>query len=41
MYQLELYHLGDQCEPGIIIDDILNIRQKTLFMLGNFTPLHI
>ena len=34
MYQIELYHLGDQCAPGIIIDDILNIHNKTLFMLG-------
>lgn len=34
MYDLDLCHLGNQCGPGIIIDDILNIRKKTLFMLG-------
>jgi hypothetical protein len=34
MYSLNLYHLGDNCEPGIIINDILNIKTKTLFMLG-------
>ena len=34
MYNLDLCHLGNQCAPGIIIDDILNIRKKTLFMLG-------
>uniref|UniRef100_A0A6C0LCY7 Papain-like cysteine peptidase n=1 Tax=viral metagenome TaxID=1070528 RepID=A0A6C0LCY7_9ZZZZ len=34
MYNLDLCHLGNQCAPGIIIDDILNVRKKTLFMLG-------
>lgn len=37
MYQLDLCHLGDHCAPGIIIDDILNIHKKTLFMLGVYT----
>ena len=31
---VELCHLGDNCAPGIIINDILHIRQKCLFMLG-------
>jgi hypothetical protein len=34
MYKVDLCHLGDACAPGIIIDEILNIRKKTLFMLG-------
>jgi len=34
MYYFDLCHLGNQCAPGIIIDDILNIRKKTLCMLG-------
>ena len=37
MYSLNLYHLGDHCEPGIIINDILNIKTKTLFMLGVYS----
>lgn len=36
MENLELCHFGDQCAPGIIMDDILNIRKKHLFMLGIF-----
>lgn len=34
MTRLDLCHLGEQCGPGIIIDDILNIHKKCLFMLG-------
>ena len=34
---VELYHFGDQCAPGIIIDDILKINKKTLFMLGFYS----
>lgn len=34
MYNLDLCHFGNQCAPGIIIDDILNICKKYLFMLG-------
>lgn len=37
MYDLDLCHLGDKCAPGIIIDDILNIRKKCLFMLGKYS----
>lgn len=33
---LVINHFGDRCQPGIIIDDILNIREKKLFMLGIF-----
>lgn len=36
MYNLDLCHFGNQCAPGIIIDDILNIRKKYLFMLGMY-----
>ena len=36
MYNLDLCHFGNQCAPGILIDDILNIHKKTLFMLGIF-----
>ena len=36
MYEIDLFHLGDNCAPGIIIDDILHIKKKCLFMLGNF-----
>src|SRR3989339_814590 len=36
MKEIELYHLGDFCEPGIIINDILNDKKKLLFMLGNY-----
>lgn len=36
MYQVDLCHLGDRCQPGILIDDILNIHQKSLFMLGEY-----
>ena len=31
---ISLYHLGDRCGPGIIIDDILKQKKKCLFMLG-------
>lgn len=34
MYNIDLCHLGDNCGPGILIDDILNIHKKCLFMLG-------
>ena len=34
MYSVDLCHLGDNCEPGILINDILNIDKKTLFMLA-------
>ena len=30
----DLYHFGDQCAPGIIIDDILKQKKKKLFMLA-------
>lgn len=30
-------HFGDQCAPGIIIDDILQIRTKLPFVLGHFS----
>jgi len=36
MYNVDLCHLGDACASGIIIDEILNIRKKTLFMLGMY-----
>ena len=29
-----MYHFGDQCAPGIIIDDILKQKKKKLFMLA-------
>jgi hypothetical protein len=35
-YNVELCHFGDDCAPGIIIDDILNIHKKQLFMLGYY-----
>jgi hypothetical protein len=31
-----LYFLGDQCAPGILINDILHDKMKKLFMLGIF-----
>jgi hypothetical protein len=34
MYTFDLCHLGDNCAPGIIMSECLNIRKKTLFMLG-------
>jgi len=34
MYNIEFCHLGDNCAPGIIIDDILNQKIPNLFMLG-------
>jgi hypothetical protein len=34
LYMLELCHLGDDCAPGIIINDILKQKEKHLFMLG-------
>ena len=36
MNNIDLVHLGDFCEPGIIIDEILNINKKHLFMLGGY-----
>jgi len=36
MYKIDLCHLGNNCEPGIIIDKILTINKKTLFMLGMY-----
>ena len=33
-YNVDLFHFGDNCAPGIIIDDILNIHKKQLFMLA-------
>jgi hypothetical protein len=36
MSNIELCHLGDDCVPGIIIDDILDKHKKCLFMLGVF-----
>jgi len=35
--KIELLHWGDQCAPGIIIDDILFQNKKTLFMLGIYS----
>ena len=32
--EINLIHFGDQCAPGIIIEDILKIKKKQLFMLG-------
>ena len=37
MYIVDLCHFGDQCAPGIIIDDILKQQIKTLFMLGLYS----
>jgi hypothetical protein len=34
MYKIDLCHLGNNCEPGILIDKILKNNKKTLFMLG-------
>lgn len=34
---IDLLYFGDHCGPGIIIWDILNRRDKLLFMLGAFT----
>jgi len=34
MSNIELCHLGDDCAPGIIINDILHRDKKHLFMLG-------
>ena len=34
MANIELCHFGDHCEPGILIDDILKLKKKGLFMLG-------
>lgn len=37
MYTTDLQHLGDKCEPYIIINDILQINKtKTLFMLAKY-----
>jgi len=37
----DLMYFGDHCAPGIIIWDILNKRDKLLFMLGAFKIDHI
>jgi hypothetical protein len=34
MYNIDLCHFGNNCAPGIIIDELLNIKKKTLFMLA-------
>jgi len=34
MSKIDLCHFGEFCEPGIIINDILEINKKNLFMLG-------
>lgn len=34
MYKIDLCHIGDNCEPGMLIDSILSINKKCLFMLG-------
>ena len=31
---IDLYHFGDQCAPGIIINDILKQKNKKMFMLA-------
>jgi len=35
-YAVDLCHFGEDCAPGIIINDILNQKDKLLFMLGNY-----
>ena len=32
--KIKLVHFGNDCAPGIIINDILNIKDKQLFQLG-------
>jgi hypothetical protein len=34
---VDLLYFGDHCGPGIVIWDILNRKDKLLFMLGSFT----
>lgn len=34
--EINLIHFGNNCAPGIIIQDILKIRKKQLFMLGYY-----
>lgn len=36
MYSVDLCHLGEHCMPSVIIDDILGIKKKTLFMFGRY-----
>ena len=36
MNNIELCHLGDNCLTGVIIDEILNIHKKYLFMIGMY-----
>ena len=40
MTTIELYHLGDQCAPGILIDDILKQKKKkrcgNTYVMGSF-----
>jgi hypothetical protein len=33
-YKIDLCHLGNACAPGILINEILKIKKKTLFMLA-------
>jgi hypothetical protein len=36
MDKIELCYFGDECAPGMLIQFILNIKKKDLFMLGGF-----
>jgi len=36
-YCVELLHFGAECEPGIIISDVLRLKRKTLFMAGRYS----
>lgn len=36
MTKIDVIHFGELCEPNIIINDILKINKKNLFMLGIF-----
>jgi hypothetical protein len=36
MNDIDLCHFGDCCAPNIIINDILKIKKKKLFMLGHY-----
>lgn len=37
MSQPELIHFGEQCAPGIIINDILGQKRKNLFQMGFYS----
>jgi hypothetical protein len=39
--KIKLVHFGNDCAPGIIINDILNIKGKQLFQLGFYNFNHI